>query len=254
MPKQFKPQVTIQEEMNINRRTISEIKNIMWDSDNEETIFTCQGKIINIDIDNSGWYFIFCEICRKKVKSRDKFLWCDNCNKKACFPIPRYRIQSKVEDSSGMATFILFDSEAEKLLNISAKDLLNKSLEEPDEVILPVQIENLKGKQFVFQIQLNDYNLNYGWELYTVKKLFDSFQETDKTIQLDKMTEVYISDTSNECSNNLSIEEDGDCTKIQKLDVQSNVQLTPTSVLKENKRAYSGTTTKQQRKKIQKTL
>ena len=28
-----------------------------------------------------------------------------------------------------MATFILFDSEVEKLLNISAKDLLNKSLE-----------------------------------------------------------------------------------------------------------------------------
>ena len=54
--------------------------------------------------------------------------------------------------------------------------------------------------------------------------------------------------------NNLSTEEDGHCTKFQKLDVQSNVQLTPTSVLKENKRAYSGTTTKQQRKKIQKTL
>ncbi|KAK9999026.1 hypothetical protein SO802_018629 [Lithocarpus litseifolius] len=75
----------------------------------------------------------------------------------------------------------------------------------------------------------------------------------DKAIQLYKMTEAYISDTSNECSNNLSTEEDGDCTKFQK-HVQSNVQLTPTSVLKENKRAYSGTTTKQQRKKIQKTL
>ncbi|KAK7821668.1 replication protein a 70 kda dna-binding subunit b [Quercus suber] len=133
----------------------------MWDSNNE---------IINIDIDNSSWYFISCEVCRKKVKSRDKFLWCDNCNKKACFPIPRYRIQLKVEDSLGMTTFILFDSETEKLLNISAKDLLNKSLElrmwkiklEPNEVILPVQIKNLKGKQFVFQIQLNDYNLNYG--------------------------------------------------------------------------------------------
>ena len=66
--------------------------------------------------------------------------------------------------------------------------------------------------------------------------------------------QAYISDTSNECSNNLSIEEDGDCTKFQKRDVQSNVQLIPTSILKENKRAYSGTTTKQQRKKIQKTL
>ena len=54
------------------------------------------------------------------------------------------------------------------------------------------QIENLKGKQFVFQIQLNDYNLKYGWEFYAVKKLFDSFEETDKAIQLDKMIEVRI--------------------------------------------------------------
>ncbi|KAK7861590.1 hypothetical protein CFP56_000245, partial [Quercus suber] len=92
-------------------------------------------KVINIDIDKSGWYFISCEVCRNKVKSRDKFLWCDNSNKKVCFPIPRYRIQLKVEDSLGMATFILFDSEAEKLLNISAKDLFNKSLEVPSQVI-----------------------------------------------------------------------------------------------------------------------
>ena len=66
--------------------------------------------------------------------------------------------------------------------------------------------------------------------------------------------QAYISDTSNECSNNLSIEEDGDCTKFQKLDVQSNVQLTPTFVFKENKIANSRTATKQQRKNIQKTL
>ena len=46
----------------------------------------------------------------------------------------------------------------------------------------------------------------------------------------------------------------GDSTKFQKIDVQSNVQLIRTSVLKENKRTYSVTTTKQQRKKIQKAL
>ena len=57
--------------------------------------------------------------------------------------------------------------------------------------------------------------------------------------------QAYISNISNECSNNLSTEEDGDYTKFQKLDVQSNKQLTLTSVLKENKRAYSGTTIKQ---------
>ena len=53
-------------------------------------------------------------------------------------------------------------------------------------------MENLNGKEFFFQIQLNDYNLKYEWELFTVKKVFESFEETDKTIQLDKMTKVCI--------------------------------------------------------------
>ena len=43
-------------------------------------------------------------------------------------------------------------------------------------------MENLSEKEFFFQIQLNDYNLCYGWEFFTVKKVFESFEETDKTI------------------------------------------------------------------------
>ena len=66
--------------------------------------------------------------------------------------------------------------------------------------------------------------------------------------------QAYISDTSNGCSSNFSSEQGGDSIKFQKADVQSNVQLTPTSMLKENKRTYLVTITKQQRKKIQKTL
>ena len=66
--------------------------------------------------------------------------------------------------------------------------------------------------------------------------------------------QAYISDTSNGCSSNFSSEQGGDSIKFQKVDVQSNVQLTPTSMLKENKRTYLVTITKQQRKKIQKTL
>ena len=53
-------------------------------------------------------------------------------------------------------------------------------------------MENLSGKEFVFQIQLNDYNLKYEWEFSTIKKVFESFEETDKAIQLDKMTKVRI--------------------------------------------------------------
>ena len=50
--------------------------------------------------------------------------------------------------------------------------------------------------------------------------------------------QAYISNISNECSSNLSSEQGGDSTKFQKVDVQSNVQHTPTFVLKENKMTY----------------
>ena len=41
-------------------------------------------------------------------------------------PSFRYRIELKVEDETGLATFLLFDSMAEKLLHILAKELINK--------------------------------------------------------------------------------------------------------------------------------
>ena len=51
MPKQFKPQVTIEEVMNINRRTISEIKKIMWDSDNEvRKKYTFNNNIVSLTL------------------------------------------------------------------------------------------------------------------------------------------------------------------------------------------------------------
>ena len=41
-------------------------------------------------------------------------------------PFFRYIIELKVEDDIGSTTFILFDSMAEKLLHISAKELITK--------------------------------------------------------------------------------------------------------------------------------
>ena len=48
------------------------------------------------------------------------------------------------------------------------------------------------------------------------------------------------------------MEPDDDSTKLQRIDVESNEQLTPTYAFMENKMIYSTTTTKQQKKKIQK--
>ena len=60
----------------------------------------------------------------------------------------------------------------------------------PEEFDLSMQIANLIGKTFVFKLELNDYNLKQGWEIYTVKKLFDPVLETDNLVKLDKITDV----------------------------------------------------------------
>nr|POE51191.1 hypothetical protein CFP56_49407 [Quercus suber] len=172
-----------------------------------------------------------CEICHRKVKPRGEHLWCDRCNKLAGFPIPRYRIELKVEDDTGLATFILFDSTAEKLLHISAKELINKCSQVPEEFDLPMQIANLIGKTFVFQLELNDYNLKQGWEIYTVKKLFDPVIHTDNSVKLDQITDYYMSDATNESVNNLPSEEDANPTNDA-----TDVQLTPIADRQKRKR------------------
>ena len=60
----------------------------------------------------------------------------------------------------------------------------------PKELDLPMQIANLIGKTFVFQLELNDYKLKQEWEIYIVKKVFDPVMQTDNSVKLDKITDV----------------------------------------------------------------
>jgi hypothetical protein len=53
-----------------------------------------------------------------------------------------------------------------------------------------VQIENLIGKTFVFQLELNDFNLLHGWQFFTVKTFYNSILQSDNAFKLDKITEV----------------------------------------------------------------
>ena len=58
----------------------------------------------------------------------------------------------------------------------------------PEEFDLPMQIANLIGKTFVFQLELNDYNLKQGWKIYTVKKLFDPVIQTNNSVKIDQIS------------------------------------------------------------------
>lgn len=83
----------------------------------------------------------------------------------------------RVSDASGNTTFVIFNQEAEKLIDSSPNKFVNRlgigSTQTPEE------ITNLTGKSFVFKIKLTDYNFKDGFEDYTVVKSF----EVDDTLE-----------------------------------------------------------------------
>ena len=115
----------------------------------------------------------------------------------------------------------------------------------------------LNGKKFIFQSELNDYKLYYrSWQinlslikwqkcvLFNIAKLLIWYFTSTCYILLH--SHAYISGTTNDCESNLSGEQNSDSTKLQKIDVEGNIQLTLTPAFKEKKMSYSMNTTKQE--------
>ncbi|XP_069150808.1 uncharacterized protein [Solanum lycopersicum] len=124
-----------EEEMFLNRMDIKELLEAEWRSELQEYIVTVKSKIIEIH-NYFGWY----------------------------------KIHLKVTDRTGDTTFILFNAVAEKLLDTSAHKLFNKLTTANNDV--PVQVQSLCGKEFVFKLRLNHYNLKEGLENFTISKLW----------------------------------------------------------------------------------
>uniref|UniRef100_A0A2N9HBP6 ATP-dependent DNA helicase n=1 Tax=Fagus sylvatica TaxID=28930 RepID=A0A2N9HBP6_FAGSY len=155
-----------------NRKTVAEIKEMEWNSETKEIFVTCIAKIINVN-NRFGWYYIACIICKTKVKPTKSFLWCERCKAEPKFAVPSYRIQTEVEDATGSTTFILFDNGVEKIIPKTAKELAEMQDENLNDNNLPKELEKIIGKEYIFQLRLDEYNLKYGRENYTVSRIFD---------------------------------------------------------------------------------
>nr|POE95085.1 hypothetical protein CFP56_15147 [Quercus suber] len=132
--------------------SLAEIKALEWVEGVKEIFFTCYADIVNIEIE-FGWNHITCQLCKRK------------------FPIPSYKLKIQVKDHTGTASFVLFDKDAEKIIQKTAMELSLKN-QEPNKV--PQEIQNLLGKSYTFQIEVDDYNVKEGWEVYTVTSVFKS--------------------------------------------------------------------------------
>ncbi|XP_035835777.1 uncharacterized protein LOC118484012 [Helianthus annuus] len=133
------------------------------------------GTIIAI-ISDKMWYYDGCNHCKSKLEQKfetydkedgtsdvrdEKVYQCSNkdCQVKEFFPLSRFKIPIRVQDSTGTVTLILFDHEALKFVGKTAKELIEiqdellKTNELPRKY--PVEFETLVNLKCAFVIKLN---------------------------------------------------------------------------------------------------
>ncbi|KAM3398141.1 hypothetical protein P3S68_001655 [Capsicum galapagoense] len=120
---------------------------------------------------------------------------CLNCNKDCKFPLVKYKIHIEVNENTRKTTFVLFNDVDEKLLDISANKLFNK-LSSLDNNNVPAHFQSLYGKDFIFKLKLNSYNLKEGLENFTVSKLWIPDEKLELEYKLNKEKENLIEDES----------------------------------------------------------
>ncbi|XP_022003222.2 uncharacterized protein LOC110900650 [Helianthus annuus] len=169
------------------------------------------GTIVAI-VSDKMWYYDGCNYCKSKVEQKfetydkddgtsdvrdEKLYQCSNkdCNGKEVFPLSRFKIPIRVQDSTGTVTLTLFDHEALMFVGKTAKELIQiqdkllKTNDFPREY--PVEFEELVNLKCAFVIKVTDFTIvnaveNYGISVVTTDDdIFDKLNKKFKIDQLD---------------------------------------------------------------------
>ncbi|XP_056686069.1 replication protein A 70 kDa DNA-binding subunit C [Spinacia oleracea] len=182
--------------------------------------------IDSIETEN-GWFYLACKKYYKKVQEMNddagvtKF-WCDKCNTNV-EPVPRFKVQIRVVDDSGSASFVLFDREVVHILGKSALSIREYQAQEGNLDSFPKDLDELLERKYLSKIRITHYNLKQNCPIFTVTKISDdenlikSFQDantpekqleheeidvTSKTVNVGETTiTIHSEDMDENCSN-----------------------------------------------------
>ncbi|XP_076912259.1 uncharacterized protein LOC143570509 [Bidens hawaiensis] len=83
-------------------------------------------------------------------------------------------VEAVFQDTTGVVELSLWEGHANRLLKISAYDMLVKLINgPPDSSLFPEELKKLENKVFAFKIAINQYNLDNEGASYNVAKLTD---------------------------------------------------------------------------------
>nr|XP_043625516.1 uncharacterized protein LOC122596938 [Erigeron canadensis] len=173
--------------LNTDKKQLDEVR------DSEETgDFVVVATIAMLE-QEFGWFFIGCRKDGKKVITKMEYLevaneneltdelisapadslWCRKEKAIATEVVPKFRVTMRVQDSTGSASFVMWDRDVQKLLGLSANDIHQRQLNNNDDESYPHELEGLLNVKVACKIKIDKYNLKHKGSAYTVIKMCD---------------------------------------------------------------------------------
>ncbi|WOG99599.1 hypothetical protein DCAR_0518952 [Daucus carota subsp. sativus] len=154
---------TLEEKMFFHRMNIKEL----------EYVATVRGKIFEIK-NQFGWYYVACKSCGKNFEAEDGDY--------------KFKVHVHIKDHTGTTTLTLFSNVVERLLDISAKKLVNRLASGDSDH--PKELNTLIGKEFIYRLRLNHYNFKQGYANYTVSEIYEPRKCLEHEYESKKALEV----------------------------------------------------------------
>ncbi|KAL2903392.1 Replication protein A 70 kDa DNA-binding subunit C [Bienertia sinuspersici] len=138
-------------------------------------------------------------------KKREEKLWCDKCNAYVDDVNARFKLQIRVVDETGNASFVLFDREVAQIIGKSA-DQLRESCHSKidDEDSIPDELNKIVDKKYLFKIKISEYNLQHDQEEVGESSKFGEFSLFAKEKYMVEQRKNDDDDNSEICSNSFS--------------------------------------------------
>lgn len=124
---------------------------------------------------SEGWCYIGCAVCSKKLTREETSFTCVPCNKTNAVAKLRYRVVLSVEDDTGAAAFLGFDTEVYKLTNVHASEaahIVGIGANAEVDVELPRSLADIVGRTYTFQLRLKDFNFTANHQMFTIFRIF----------------------------------------------------------------------------------
>ncbi|WZZ32362.1 hypothetical protein YC2023_015763 [Brassica napus] len=136
----------------------------------QEADFFCKARIVGV-VHENGWSFVACTGCNRKLERIGTSLSCNRCVTDAVTGVVRFRVELAVDDGNDSATFVFFDKEMTKLTKQDAAVLALDEAANGGEKNIPICLEELTDKEFVFQIRVTPFNFTPNYRTFTVSTI-----------------------------------------------------------------------------------